>query len=71
MADVATGKQVVAPTSQTVIKNLDHGQVQEIMNQKGTADAAVMAADVIEDLTVDEITVAADIPVVDIVIHHE
>ena len=41
------------------------------MNQKGTADAAVMAADVIEDLTVDEITVAADIPAVDIVIHHE
>ena len=42
------------------------------MNQKGTADAvAAMAADVIEDLTVDEITVAADIPVVDIVIHHE
>ena len=42
------------------------------MNQKGTADAvAVMAADVIEDLTADEITVAADILVVDIVIHHE
>lgn len=72
MADVATGKQVVAPTSQTVIKNLDHGQVQEIMNQKGTADAvAVMAADVIEDLIADEITVVADILVVDIVIHHE
>ena len=41
------------------------------MNQKGTADEVAMAADVIEDLTVDEITVAADIPVVDIVIHHE
>ena len=41
------------------------------MNQKGTADAAVMAADGIEDLTVDETTVAADTPVVDIVIHHE
>ena len=36
-----------------------------------TADAVVMAADVTEDLTADEITVAADILVVDIVIHHE
>ena len=73
MADVAIGKQVVAPTSQTVIKNLDHGQVQEIMNQiRGTADVdMVTAADVIEDSTADEITGVADILVVDIVIHHE
>ena len=73
MADVAIGKQVVAPTSQTVIKNLDHGQVREIMNQRGTADVdMVMAAvDVIEDSTADEITGVADILVVDIVIHHE
>ena len=73
MADVAIGKQVVAPTSQTVIKNLDHGQVREIMNQRGTADVdMVMAAvDVIEDSTADEITGVADILVVDIVIHQE
>lgn len=41
------------------------------MNQKGTADEVAMAVDVIEDSTADEITVAADIPAVDIVIHHE
>ena len=73
MADVAIGKQVVAPTNQKpVIKNLDHGQVQEIMNQRtGTADVDMEMADVIEDLTADEITGVADILVVDIVIHHE
>ena len=72
MADVAIGKQVVAPTNQKpVIKNLDHGQVQEIMNQRGTADEDMVMADVIEDLTADEKTVVADILVVDIVIHHE
>ena len=43
------------------------------MNQRGTADVDMVmaAADVIEDLTVDETTVAANTPVVDIVIHHE
>lgn len=74
MADVAIGKQVVAPTSQTVIKNLDHGQVREIMNQRGTADVDMVmaeAADVIEDSIADEITGVADILVVDIVIHQE
>ena len=44
------------------------------MNQRGTADVDMVmaaAADVIEDSTADEITVVADILVVDTVIHHE
>jgi len=66
VADVATGKLVVAPT-RTVIKNLDHGQVREIMTKKDTA--GMVTVDVIEG-SADETTVAADI-LVDIVIHHE
>ena len=68
MADVATGKQVVAPT-RTAIKTLDHGQVHEIMikTREDTVDAAMV--DVIE-ASADEITAVVDLRV-DIVIHHE
>ena len=65
MADVATGKQVVAPT-RTVIKILDHGQVHEIMIKMDMA--GVVMADAIEAFA-DETTVV-DI-LVDIVIHQE